>query len=243
VQLNMTNVANTEEYRKRAEYYQNQLFAPEYFVDEEHRIIDDDISVLERNYARDRFLDDYSGYPYVYHISGSESIVFEKGAEIFSFKTVHFGRNVQAPITHQDGKKYLIFKKDMYGHSVLDLASKEVFDYFPAESFHEGETFIWCSIHYNPLNNIMAVEGCYWAAPYSIVLVDFSHPMKECVQVDTKDFINPGYAKYGHIDFVEWRGKDLVLQAETNTESEQKELLIISEAEYMEWLAKEKTLA
>jgi len=243
MQLDMTNVAYTEEFKKRAEYYQSQLFIPEHFIDEERKKVDDEISVLERNYARDRFLDGYSGYPYAYRISGSESIVFQKEEEILSFKTVHFGGNVQVPIIHQDGKKYLVFNKDMYGYCVLDLATKEVFDYFPAESFPEGETFIWCVLHYNPLNNIMAVEGCYWACPYSIVLVDFSHPMKECVQIDASDFISPGYDKYGHIDFVEWSGKDLVLQAETNTEPEQKKLLIIPEDEYMEWLAKEKALA
>jgi hypothetical protein len=65
----------------------------------------------------------------------------------------------------------------LYGYSIIDLLNYKVYHYIPEESFtgHE-ETFIWTDVLYCSKNNILAVDGCFWACPSSTYFFDFSYP-------------------------------------------------------------------
>lgn len=87
-------------------------------------------------------------------------------------------------IEHQNGKEYLIFRKDLYGYSVMDIESQQTVDFIPKKSFMplgstviEEETFICCSADYNKHNNLLVVEGCYWACAYDFEFYDLTNPM------------------------------------------------------------------
>ena len=88
--------------------------------------------------------------------------------------------------------------------------------YIPQES-HETdksrfeETVIWVVPHYDLESSLLAVEGCIWAAPYTVLVVDFSDPMQivEAGQwLDLNSDIDSGH--YDEINFIEWSADSLV---------------------------------
>lgn len=162
-----------------------------------------------------------------FNLSGAECFLYQNGKQIYTYRALYSAYPYWL-VSHQDGNRYFVFSQDLYGYSVLNLSTLKEHHFFPAESFPKGETFIWVKGCYNPKNNIMAVEGCYWACPYSVVLVDFTKPMQDTLQINTNVYIENKYPNsYGHVDFLRWEGSDLLLQAETNTEPEQTEVLTI----------------
>ncbi|MDV0447068.1 hypothetical protein MsAg5_09410 [Methanosarcinaceae archaeon Ag5] len=230
----MENVADSKEYLDTLADIHLHLFIPECGKSEVLRELGSGISILTKDYFYDQ---DNPKYPY--NLEGSHNIVYRNGKEIYSFKTVNNSGYFWL-LHHQNGHDYLLFTKDLYGYSVLDLTTLQDFNYFPAGSFPTGETFIWCDIHYNPANNMMAVSGCFWACPSSIVLVDFSNPMAVSPQVDVNEFINQGYERYDDIDFVAWDGLDLILKMNGQTEPVQKEERTIENDTYMVWFENKK---
>jgi len=113
------------------------------------------------------------------------------------------------------------------------------FHFIPAESFTvngkmHGETFIWCNAYYNPLNDILAVDGCLWADLYGVVLVDFTNPMSETLQVDTRDYFKCDSEDFDGIDFIAWDGTDLVLGASVNGADLVR--VTVTQEEYSSWL-------
>lgn len=111
--------------------------------------------------------------------------LYRNGKLIFEWRyigTGGYGRLARV-IHHSNGKAYLIFFEHLYGYSVLDLSDMKSVHYIPQESAccdteHFEETFIWLIPHYDPESDLLAVEGCIWAAPYSIIILDFSDPLK-----------------------------------------------------------------
>ena len=70
---------------------------------------------------------------------------------------------------------YLICGEDYQGYTIVDLDKEEQSIYFPDAGF-KGHGFCWASI-YGVTNNKLVVEGCYWGAPYEVVLYDFTNPL------------------------------------------------------------------
>jgi len=84
------------------------------------------------------------------------------------------------------GKKYAFFKKDLYGYVILNLESGEEYGYFPSDVLYPeplkegekpslknfGEAFIITSAVI--LNDILILEGCYWACPYEYRLLSLN---------------------------------------------------------------------
>lgn len=81
-------------------------------------------------------------------------------------------------IKHRNGSDYILFNIDLYGYSVLEPKTGKVAHYVPAESFKGGETFIWLDAFYCAANDLLAVDGCYWACPWSNQFHDFSDPLR-----------------------------------------------------------------
>ena len=124
-------------------------------------------------------------------------------------------------IHHTDGQDYFIFDEDLYGYSVLRLSDLASVHYIPAESCgnYTGkfeETFIWFNCYYNPENNMLAVNVCIWSAPSSVIVMDFSDPMRIVEAKEWSDvYIScmDDYYDLDDIDFVRWQGSKLICKA------------------------------
>lgn len=228
----MQNVAYTKEYLEELADIHCHLFTSECGRSEKYTELGSGISISTKDYF---YNSDNSQY--TYNLSGSNNIIYRNGVEIYSFKTVN-NSGYYWLIAHKNGNEYLLFTKDLYGYSVLDLTTMQDFNYFPVGSFPTGETFIWCDVHYNYINNMMLVSGCFWACPSSVILIDFSTPLLESAQIDINEIINQDYDYYDDINFVAWEGTDLVLEMNSQAEPIQKELRTISSEEYMMWFEK-----
>ena len=130
---------------------------------------------------------------------------------IYEWKNIYDKSRYATIIKHSDGNKYLLFSIDLYGYSVLNLKTLECINYIPSESYLDNkETFIWCDVNYNPKNNLLVVSGCYFASPYSLIVLDFTKPMEI---VDSSNWLNlpSKYYELGcDIDFKCWKDNKLV---------------------------------
>ncbi len=113
-------------------------------------------------------------------VDGEICRLYRNDKFIFEWKNIDAHSRMITIINHSDGNKYLLFDEDLYGYSVLNLETLQCVHYIPEESYREDdieETFIWCIPHYDKDSDLIAVEGCMWASPYSVIVLDFSHPM------------------------------------------------------------------
>lgn len=79
---------------------------------------------------------------------------------------------------HTNGHDYLLCGEDYQGQTVVELDTGKRVDLEPDEHMDKGFGFCWADIHPSPDKRVIAVDGCYWACPYEVVLYDFSEPMK-----------------------------------------------------------------
>ncbi|MCL2678482.1 MAG: hypothetical protein FWE85_05460 [Clostridiales bacterium] len=225
----MNNVAYTDEYQKDRAEYEDQLFRVAAFVDEEHHRLTDELTRKTKNFF-------WHQEDYAHHPCSQNEIINSSGDILYSYSSVDSSAGFCKVFAHSNGKEYAVFSRELYGYSVLDLSSMQDFHYIPAESFApfgemHGETFIWCDVHYNRQNNLLAVEGCFWAYPYSVLLVDFTNPMQDAPQIDVNGFINKDPDDYVGIDFAAWDNTDLVL----SVYGEDGVKITVKQEEYLEW--------
>ena len=157
------------------------------------------------------------------HLQMSENTLFDKdGRECFFWRNLDDDGEFASLIRHADGKRYLVFRFDLYGYGVLELESLRDIRYFPSPSFPIDredfkETFIWTGVDYDSHSNLLAVSGCYWACPYSVIVLDFSDPMTEQPVerwLDIRSIIDPYYEIYDDIIFDRWENGVLCLKGE-----------------------------
>lgn len=148
----------------------------------------------------------------------SENTLFDQaGKAIFTWRNLDTGGQFATMFLHSNGKHYLVFRIDLYGYGVLELESGKELYYIPAEAYPEeseefDETFIWTDVNYDIESNLLAASGCYWACPYSVVIVDFSDPLAEQSTdrwLDVCTIIDP---KFTGIDLVGWQNSVLCLK-------------------------------
>ncbi len=154
--------------------------------------------------------------PYTDLNTGTVNRLYHNDELVFEWKFTGASSRKASIIHHANGKTYLLFYEDLYGYSVLDLSSMQSIHYIPQESHDTDEsrfeeTVIWVVPHYDPESSLLAVEGCIWAAPYTVLVVDFSDPMRI---VETKQWIDLGgdidSDHYPGIDFIEWNEDSLI---------------------------------
>ena len=220
----LSNVAYTVEYKNHLAQIDIYLFRPECFVNEIQEELEG-ITIVTHDFV----CKNHPDYPY--NLSGSKNNVIVNGRIIYSFRT-YDGSGYFWKILHQNGGQYLVFRQELYGYSVLDIETKKEYQYFPKGSFPSGETFIWAILYYNPNNNILAVDGCYWACPASIVLADFTNPMEDTVYIDINEYNGDGYQD---MEFSRWDGTNLVCKLRGKKSGTE---VVIKESEYMSWLDK-----
>lgn len=181
------NYYGSQEHLARLEAYDRRIFSQcdfseptkEYAINGEY---------LVKTYALE---DESTGKPYHTPESGSINRLFREDKQVFEWRYLGmYGRN-PCIVQHANGKSYLLFYECLYGYSVLDLASMESVRYIPWESGscdeHFEETFIWCVPRYDRDSNLLAVEGTIWGAPNSVIVLDFSDPMRI---VEAKDWLD-----------------------------------------------------
>ena len=83
------------------------------------------------------------------------------------------------PIT-LDGQAYLLFRKTLYGFTLLDPETlAEVCDYFPEKVLGGDESFIITSAA--TFGKYLIFDGCYWGSPYQFFAYD--HVQKQFVNL------------------------------------------------------------
>ena len=78
-------------------------------------------------------------------------------------------------VDHPNGNEYLLCGEDYQGYSVVNLNTEKYHVYFPEEGF-QGAGFCWAAVNPSPDSLVLAVDGCYWASPYDLVIFDFRNP-------------------------------------------------------------------
>jgi hypothetical protein len=78
-------------------------------------------------------------------------------------------------VSRGDGSEYLLCGEDYQGYSIINLRSGVQHRYFPEEAYN-GTGFCWVAAYPSPDGRTVAVDGCYWACPYELVLYDFTEP-------------------------------------------------------------------
>ncbi len=157
---------------------------------------------------------------YPYSVRASESrLLAPDGRELYTWRNLHNNGDFRRLIRHKNGRHYLVFRRDLYGYSVLEVETGRTMHYVPAESYPERqedfrETFIWTDAHYDPDSSLLAAPGCYWASTNSAVVIDFSHPLIPQERwLELHEVIDPDYDRYDDLDFVAWdREKGMLLR-------------------------------
>lgn len=111
---------------------------------------------------------------------------------------------------HPNGHDYLICGENYMGQTVIELDTRRRIDYYDADY-----PFCWVEYDYHKEENLLIVNGCFWACPYEIKLFDFSDPMnglsrivptnEEEVYLSEKPEINGGIFVFPeHKEIREW---------------------------------------
>lgn len=215
----LKNAAYSEKYREESMRYES-LFLEENRKDSEEILLADGYKIEKTN---------YEGHIDNRNLHGHYCVLLDKGNNMIHYwKSFDNDADFEKIITHRNKNSYLVYRQELYGYSVFDLTNNECFQYYPQCVLDGREYFIWTDVHYNSQNNLLAVTGCIWGAPWSTLLVDFSVPMATPkYQVDVIDCLSGGYDVYDDADFVRWDGECLVLNC-YNTQTNLKEEITLS---------------
>lgn len=174
---------------------------------------------------------------------GGEYTLFDtRKTQIISWRCIDDRAEFFSLIRHANGKFYLVFRQDLYGYSVLDLASAQIMRLVPDAWLEGKESFIWDGVHYLRDWDALAASGCYWAAPNGMHLVSFAEPMSEEQRyVDVLDCIRGGYDIYEQADFAGFEGNELSLKCFRADTLRYENIKILRE-QYREWMCEAKRL-
>lgn len=165
--------------------------------------------------------------------------LYHHGELMFEWKHMDGKTRMAHIIRHADGNAYFLFDEALYGYSVLDLNTLQCVHYLPSQSYAEGaafeETFIWFDPFYDARSNLLAVEGCFWAVPYSVTVLDFSRPMQIVTADKWCDLWEICDSEtVSSIDFEKWEDDSLVLKTSLwSKRGESTEHLRVSKSELL----------
>ena len=202
-----------------------------------------------QNFTRRQTINLGGGYEIVKDAYGPSAASFGGGEyalfgapQIISWRCIDDRAEFFSLIRHANGKFYLVFRQDLYGYSVLHLASAQIMRFVPDAWLDGKESFIWDGVHYLRGWDALAVDGCYWGAPNGVHLVSFAEPMSEEQRyVDVLDCIWGGYDIYEQADFAGFEGNELSLKC-FRADTLRYENIKISHEQYREWMREAKRL-
>ena len=151
---------------------------------------------------------------------------FKDGVQIFEHLTDrhHLHPFKNAIIHHSNGNTYIAYHTDLYGISFFETDTGRSYDYIPEGQEHDisfggGESFIVCDIFYDRDSDMLACDGCYWACPSEIFVMDFSEPLHyDPRMVNMHGELPIDYDEYDDVDFVRWEKERLVLKGGDDNE-------------------------
>jgi len=82
----------------------------------------------------------------------------------------------QSFVNHSNGKRYFICGFDYQGYTIVNLDDEITNHYLPNEAM---KGWGWCPTNwdcYDPKENTIEAEGCYWGASFDKRTYDFSNP-------------------------------------------------------------------
>lgn len=212
------NYYGTDKYYKRMKNLDKQIFSKIMF-DEPDRVKDLDGGYYVKYYY---YADEENCLPGHAPVDGEVCRLFKNEEMIFEWKNTDGNSRMAVIINHADGQQYFIFDEDLYGYSVLKLSDLTSVHYIPAESYGKypeefEETFLWCNCFYNSENDMLAVDGCFWACPNNVIVLDFTDPMhivesKEWMDIYTR--CREEYPDIDDIEFVRWNGSKLICKGD-----------------------------
>jgi len=220
----LSNVAYTDEYLDKREVKIAAVIRPENITDTA-----EELAEQGHSQAVIRYEAVHDGLRY----SCSHNKVYNPNKLLIHEYISLYSHSFCTPITHSNGRQYLVYKEDLCGYSVLDIESKGAFRYIPAESLHGGETFIITNISYNPSTDIVVAGGYYWAYPSGTFLLEIKDPMKQFSRYLDFHSILGGFDKYDDIDFQGWADTNILLKG-YNIEQEpcHEETIKVTHTEY-----------
>lgn len=154
------------ERRKKIE----QTFIPENKVADSKKIIVSPSGVFQFEFHR------YSKGPKTWEYSRAIVTRISDGNIIADIKR-NYSHFWHTWVKHPNGNEYLLCGEDYQGYSVVNLTTGNYHVYFP-ETGYKGAGFCWTAVYPSPDGLVLAVDGCYWACPYDLVLYDFREPEK-----------------------------------------------------------------
>lgn len=207
------NIANTERYLNWRQQ-KEAIFRPEYLKDSPDTILERQLNDHWKLQSR-LYHDPSAAYP----VDQAEHCLLDAQNTVrYTWRTLDTSAEFFEIIRHANGRDYMIFHRELYGYSVLDLSFMTIMHFIPGPApYGEAdfeESFIWTAPYYSSASNLLAVFGCFWACPYSVMLLDFTDPMQPQENwFDAQDLIDPECEKYDDIDFDAWsENGDLILR-------------------------------
>ena len=148
-------------------------------------------------------------------------IVQKDGSEVYSFLNFNEQVTLKNPlIHHSNGQRYLLFHVDLYGISLLNPDSCEVYNYVPEGYQHDyrylcGESFIITDVHYDIASDLVAYGGCWWAGGCEIYIGDMKYPMHfDPHMLRLHDYLDPEWEDIEDIDFLCWEPDELIVSCD-----------------------------
>lgn len=101
----------------------------------------------------------------------AELSIIRNNIEVYKTTIVddHYWENYIYPITI-DNKKYLFFRKTLYGFTILDINSFQEENYFPEEVYQDEEAYIITDVI--QFKDILIFDGCFWGSQYFNIVYD-----------------------------------------------------------------------
>lgn len=130
------------------------------------------------NHKHPRFTDQSKGKVYSIKEDGTTELIAEVCRNYFEFPFL-FVEN------HPEGD-FLICGEDYQAQTLINLATGERINTSVDEN---GFGFCWAEYKYIIDQQVLLVEGCYWAAPYEFRFYDFSDPMSGWPEIEMPDMI------------------------------------------------------
>lgn len=98
--------------------------------------------------------------------------------------------------SHLNGHDYFICGEDYQGQTIVELDTGKRIDHLPDEKQPDGG-FCWAAHYVSKDRRFLAVDGCFWACPYELVIFDFNDPMSlpypELGRFDEAEVLDGGF--------------------------------------------------
>lgn len=174
----MKNFADSIAYEKYFEQYE-YIFEKAYFVDQEVHSLTDEFKLIIDNYNHSYDIT----HNYGKSISCQNIKLFDKtGCQIFTSRYA-FGKLFYQYIRHSNNNEYLISGNDLMEFSIYNITKNEEYKFvsecrIDEDSDEDCDNEFWYIREwiYNPINNLVAINGQDLMNCATVTVCDFAYP-------------------------------------------------------------------